>query len=72
LFRVGGSGNADVRIAGDFNNWKPESLSLNSDMMERGHPLWRKGFFLKPALTGYKYLLDGQWIADPENDNTVG
>jgi len=70
VFALGAPSTADVRIAGDFNNWKPESLLLNSDIME-GAPRWRKDFSLKPGPYQYKYLLDGQWIADPENDNTV-
>ena len=57
-----------MRIAGDFNNWNPETLSF-SDVPEE--PRWRKEFSLKPGSYRYKYLLDGQWIEDPENDKTV-
>ena len=59
---------ADVRIAGDFNNWYPEPLFF-SDALEE--PRWRKRFSLKPGAYRYKYLLDGQWIPDPDNDKTV-
>lgn len=58
---------ADVRIAGDFNNWNPESLSFSGIPEE---PRWRKQFSLQPGSYRYKYLLDGQWIEDPGNEKT--
>lgn len=68
VFDLEAPAHADVRIAGDFNNWNPESLSF-SDVPEE--PRWRKRFSLKPGSYRYKYLLDGQWIEDPGNDKMV-
>ena len=68
VFDLEAPAHSDVRIAGDFNNWNPESLSF-SDVPDE--PRWRKRFSLKPGSYRYKYLLDGQWIEDPGNDKTV-
>ncbi len=60
---------AKVQIAGDFNNWVPESLQLTES---RGTPVWQKAFCLKPGSYQYKYLIDGLWMPDPANDKTTG
>lgn len=51
-----------ARIAGDFNNWQPQPMRRN-----------KKGEFVAvvPLDTGtyeYKYLVDGQWVSDPDNN----
>lgn len=66
VFALKAPAHADVQIAGDFNNWQPEALSY-TEATEA--PLWWKGISLKPGSYQYKYLLDGQWIADPHNEN---
>ncbi|NVL89686.1 MAG: AAA family ATPase [Desulfobacterales bacterium] len=59
---------AAVQIAGDFNNWIPEALDLCDPMSK---PTWQKIIPLKPGAYQYKYLIDGWWITDPENDKVV-
>lgn len=68
VFDLDAPSQADVRIAGDFNNWNPETLFFSETFNESR---WQKRFSLKPGSYRYKYLLDGQWISDPENDKTV-
>ncbi|UCG19963.1 MAG: glycogen-binding domain-containing protein [Deltaproteobacteria bacterium] len=46
----------------------PESLDFTES---QGRPLWHKTISLGPGSYEYKYLLDGQWIADPGNESTV-
>jgi chromosome partitioning protein len=64
---------AGVQIAGDFNNWVPESLDLTHS---HGRPVWQKAIRLSPGLYQYKYLVDGRWVSDPSNkkaaDNLLG
>ena len=50
-----------VQLAGDFNSWKPVPMS-------RG----KGGAFevelpLSPAAHQYKFVVDGQWVPDPDN-----
>ena len=59
---------ATVQIAGDFNNWIPESLIRSSF---QGKQTWLKAIALKPGVYEYKFLLNGNWLADPANHNTV-
>lgn len=68
VFNLDAPAHSDVRIAGDFTDWKPESL-FYSDALEE--PGWRKRFSLKPGSYRYKYLINGQWMADPNNDRIV-
>ncbi len=60
--------NASVQVAGDFNNWEPESLRFAG---AEDTQVWQKVVALKPGSYRYKYLVDGNWIADPGNDQTA-
>ena len=68
LFKVEAPEGSVVQIAGDFNEWVPESLDFTES---QGIPLWHKSISLRPGSYEYKYLVDGRWIADPANDSTV-
>jgi chromosome partitioning protein len=68
VFSIEAPEDATVQIAGDFNNWVPESLYRN-DL--HGKSVWHKAISLKPGAYAYKYLLNGSWISDPGNDNTI-
>jgi hypothetical protein len=59
---------AHVLIAGDFTSWNSVSLE---PWAANGKQLWRKAFFLKPGSYAYKYLINGQWLPDPANSETV-
>ena len=55
------AGDKQVMIAGDFNEWKPATLKKQKD-----------GSFAVtltlPARTyEYKFVVDGQWVVDPDN-----
>ena len=60
---------AQVQIAGDFNDWKPEPLNYRDHSGKQG---WQKLISLKAGSYQYKYLINGRWVTDPENDQTVG
>ena len=68
VFRLEAPADATVEIAGDFNNWIPESLSRKK---LRGKSVWHKAISLKPGAYEYKYVINGNWISDPTNDNMV-
>ena len=53
-----------VLIAGDFNNWSPES----TPMLKNGSPgKWTMSLPLRPGRYRYRFIVDGQWVTDPHN-----
>lgn len=63
-FRLKGFENANqVFLAGDFNNWNPQSLQ-----MQRDQDGWMFNVYLSPGKHLYKFIIDGQWIIDPGNE----
>ena len=62
-FRLKGYPNAKkVTLAGDFNNWDPESF-----VMRREDNEWVFQVHLSPGKTRYKFVVNGNWILDPAN-----
>lgn len=56
---------AKVHVAGDFNGWKPLAMrKLKMGAYAANVPA-------KPGKHEYKFLVDGQWIADPDNPSKV-
>lgn len=68
VFTLNAPAHSKVQIAGDFNDWRPEALFF-TDMTEGS--LWQTKLTLKPGSYQYKYLLDGQWVTDPDNEHTM-
>lgn len=65
LFATQAPGATHVAIAGDFNNWQPEVT-----LMERNGD--GNSFVallpLPPGRYRYRYVIDGQWKSDPNNE----
>jgi 1,4-alpha-glucan branching enzyme len=57
-----------VTIAGTFNGWNPYSTKMMKDSQGTWHT---KLSLLKNIHYEYKYIVDGYWISDPENPDTV-
>lgn len=51
-----------VYLAGDFNNWSPNSFA-----MKRVGNEWVIQQHLAPGKHVYKFVVDGKWIVDPAN-----
>lgn len=51
-----------VRLAGSFNEWSPNALSMNKT--DSG---WVANVVLAPGKYWYKFIVDGRWITDPDN-----
>ena len=71
-FRLPGYASAkSVYLAGDFNDWTPNSLR-----MHRVGNAWVANVHLSVGKHLYKFVVDGQWITDPANplweDNQYG
>jgi hypothetical protein len=55
-----------VLLAGSFNDWTGEAMDAE------GAGVWSKVVRLGPGVHEYKFVVDGQWIADPGNPVTAG
>ncbi|HUT71290.1 MAG TPA: glycogen-binding domain-containing protein [Desulfatiglandales bacterium] len=56
----------EVAVGGDFNKWNAEADPMKKD--KRG--VWKKTVMLEPGRYEYKFLVDGQWRNDPNNEQT--
>jgi chromosome partitioning protein len=54
----------NVQLAGDFNNWTPQSTPMASGSRPGD---WRKVLPLKPGRYKYRLVVDGKWVTDPNN-----
>ena len=53
-----------VLIAGDFNGWLPISTPMHTN----GTPgTWRTTLPLPPGRYRYRFVVDGKWVTDPNN-----
>lgn len=68
MFRLNGFTEANqVRLAGTFNAWNPAELVLTKTAGG-----WELPYVLSPGNYEYKYIVDGEWITDPNNPYTIG
>ena len=49
-------------IAGTFNNWQPATTPLKNV----GNGRWATDLELSPGRYEYRFVIDGQWISDPQ------
>ena len=54
-------------VAGSFNDWRPERAPL----VPTGNGRWVADVALKPGRHEYLFVVDGQWIPDPNAKETV-
>lgn len=55
----------EVILMGDFNNWDPQKHPMKRD----ANGLWEKAVIILPGRYEYKFLVDGRWKADPQNEH---
>jgi len=70
IFTIVAPGAAKVFLVGDFNNWNPTLEKMNKE-----GDVFTVFLFLLPGSYHYKYVVDGNWVADPDNpasDQRVG
>jgi hypothetical protein len=53
----------EVFITGTFNNWSNRGMP-----MRREDENWVAEIYLRPGKYAYKFIVDGQWMPDPNND----
>jgi chromosome partitioning protein len=54
----------EVFLVGDFNNWKTDN---SNRLIKKENGLWVKDVHLKRGRYHYKFVVDGQWLEDPNN-----
>jgi 1,4-alpha-glucan branching enzyme len=52
-----------VILAGDFNNWDIKKHTMKKNQQD----IWEKSLILPPGKYEYKFLVDGDWVTDPQN-----
>lgn len=66
-FRLKGFKDAKkVIIAGSFNRWNEEDFKM--DKVENG---WELTLEIRPGIYEYKFIVDGNWMADPSNPSKI-
>lgn len=64
VFRLKGFGGArSVFVAGDFNGWDPAAFA-----MKKEGEAWVLPVHLAVGKHRYKFVVDGKWITDPDNE----
>ncbi len=60
-FKISAPGANWVGIAGDFNGWKPDTLTAKKDKTGA----WKASVTVPTGTYEYKFVVDGSWITDP-------
>ena len=60
-------GAKQVFVAGSFNEWKPEKTPLAPS----GNGRWIGDLTVRPGRYEYLFVVDGQWIPDPNAKESV-
>ena len=58
-----------VYVAGEFNNWNPTAKKMVYKCKEG---IYSASLKLDAGTYQYKFVIDGIWCCDPENEATVG
>ena len=54
-----------VMLTGDFTSWEEKGISMKKNK----NGLWKTSLNLAPGRHEYKFIVDGQWWLDPDNDD---
>ena len=66
LYRPGAR---EIFLCGDFNQWSPTSLRM---IRHAARDHWTKRLILPPGRYHYKFVVDGEWVHNPEASENVG
>jgi 1,4-alpha-glucan branching enzyme len=62
VFTLFAPGAADVHVAGNFNDWRPDATPLK----HAGVGKWSVRLMLRSGQYEYRFIVDGRWIEDPQ------
>lgn len=56
-----------VLLVGTFNDWSLTKHPMKKD----ANGQWKKSVMLSPGTHEYKFVVDGHWIEDPQNERRI-
>jgi 1,4-alpha-glucan branching enzyme len=65
-FHYQASDSAAVAVAGTFSDWQPLDLTSKADSAD-----YSRTMYLPPGQYEYKFIVDGSWTPDPENEQRI-
>ncbi len=68
LFLLDAPNARDVRLTGEFTGWSSEGIRMDKDEKDG---LWKAVLDLEPGEYEYRFIVDGVWIKDPNNTDSV-
>ncbi len=68
LFVLNAPNAQNVYLTGEFTNWSREGIRMEKD--ERAG-IWKAVLHLEPGEYEYRFIVDGIWIKDPDNSDSV-
>ncbi|MBD3179072.1 MAG: AAA family ATPase [Candidatus Latescibacteria bacterium] len=68
LFSIDAPGAENVFLTGEFVKWSPDSVEMEKDSSD---VLWKTTVYLGPGEYEYRFIVDGVWIKDPRNKDTI-
>lgn len=63
-FSIDAANAREVFVLGDFNRWQPRTHPLKKEK----NGVWESRVVLQHGRHEYKFVVDGQWVCDPLND----
>lgn len=70
VFEHTAPGASEVLVSGSFNDWASDATGALA-MTDTGGGAWQASAVLEPGTWKYKFVVDGEWIADPANPDTA-
>ncbi|HSG27266.1 MAG TPA: glycogen-binding domain-containing protein, partial [Candidatus Krumholzibacterium sp.] len=68
IFSLDAPGAKKVCLTGEFTNWSHEGLRMLQDEKDGR---WKLSMPLGPGEYEYRFIVDGVWIKDPKNVDSV-
>jgi chromosome partitioning protein len=68
LFVIDAPHAKSVYLTGEFTNWSREGIGMRKDGSDG---LWKTTLHLEPGEYEYRFIVDGVWIKDPNNADSV-
>lgn len=68
LFTLDAPNAQSVYLTGEFTNWSRDGVAMKKDAKDG---IWKSTLHLDPGEYEYRYIVDGVWIKDPNNTDSV-
>lgn len=65
IFSINAPAAKEIYVVGDFNNWKLDEVGR---LARHDNGRWGKNLALPPGRYKYKFVVDGEWVVDSQNN----